>query len=213
MGTSLKSREVVILFYAIPCLFLLFEFYLAPDGSIFQIMGSQLLAWVVILYTFSYLLGGYALFRYHLTIIQQRREGFEFSILLLACFFFFLALGLLKSATGFGGYDFVWSNVLLPTQIAMLSFVGFYTYTVFFRGARSRSWEAGLLLFVTILLMLYQAPASAGWFPIFETIGNWIKNVPNTAGNRAILIGMAVGMIAVFVRTLLGLERAQIGEK
>ena len=213
MAISLKSREVVILWYAVPSIFLLLEYYLAPADSIFRTIGNQLLAWVIILYTFSYLLGGYALFRYHLNIIQRRRERFQFSILLLLSFAFFLTLGLLKSATGLGAYDWVWSNILLPTQIAMLSFVGFYTYTVFFRGARSRSWEAGILLIATILLMLYQAPASASWFPVFETIGNWLKNVPNVAGNRAILIGMVVGMIAVFVRTLIGLERSQIGEK
>jgi hypothetical protein len=61
--------------------------------------------------------------------------------------------------------------------------------------------------------MLYQAPAGPAFWSGFEAIGDWFKNVPNTAGNRAILIGMAVGMIAVFVRTLLGLERSQIGER
>jgi len=213
MGTVLKSRELVILFYAVPCVFLLLEFYLAPDPSPFRTAGNQLLSWAVILYTFSYLLGGYALFRYHMTIIQRRREGYEFSVLLLVCFGIFLILGLLKSATGWGAYDWIWTAILLPLQIAMLSFVGFYTYTVFFRGARSRSWEAGLLLFVSILLMLYAAPAATAWVPAFNDIGNWINSVPNVAGNRAILIGMAVGMLAVFVRSLLGLERSQIGEK
>ena len=213
MGINLKSREVVILMYAVPTVFLLLEFYLAGDDSIFRIVGNHLLSWAVLLWTFSYVLGGYALFRYHLNIIQRRREGFGYSILLLASFGVFLFLGLMKSATGWIAYDWSIVSLLLPLQIGMLSYVGFYTYTVFYRGARSRSWEAGILLFVTILLMLYQAPAGPAYWSGFETIGNWFKNVPNTAGNRAIVIGMAVGMIAVFVRTLLGLERSQIGEK
>lgn len=213
ISTSLKSRELVILFYAVPTVFLLLEFYLAPADSVFRTVGNQLLLWAVLLWNFSYLFGGYALIRYHLHIINRRREGFEFSVLLLACFVFFLILGFLKSATGSGAYDWVWSNALLPLQMAMLSFVGFYTYTVFYRGARSRSWEAGLLLVVTILGLLYIAPASGAWMPVFLDIGEWLNNVPNVAGNRAILIGMAIGMIAVFVRSLLGLERSQIGER
>jgi hypothetical protein len=213
----LKSRELVILFYAVPTIFVILEFYLIPAGNIIKDFGTQMLAWVTILWTMSYLIGGYALFRYHFTIIQRKREGYQFSYLLLLTFIVFLALGLLQSATGgssgsFPLYDWLWNNALLPLQIAMLSYVGFYTYTVFFRGARSRSWEAGLLLAVSILLMFYSAPYGTAYWYGFESIGNWINSVPNMAGQRAILIGMAIGLIAIFVRTLLGLERAQLGE-
>jgi hypothetical protein len=208
----LKSRELVIGFYAVPTVFLILEYFLAPADSIFREISNQMFAWVTILWVLSYLLGGYALFRYHLTIIQRQREGYQFSYLLLGTFLVFLFLGILKSATGLGLYDWLWANALLPLQIGMLSYVGFYTYTVFYRGARSRSWEATLLLAVSIIIMLYQAPAGPAWVPAFETIGSWINSNPNMAGQRAITIGMAIGLIAIFVRTLLGLERAQLGE-
>jgi hypothetical protein len=212
MSSFLKSRELVILFYAVPTLFIILEYYLIPAGNIIKDIGTQMLSWVIILWTMSYLLGGYALFRYHLTLIQRKREGYQFSYLLLGSFIVFLFLGILYSATGFGLYNWLWNNALLPLQIAMLSYVGFYTYTVFYRGARSRSWEATLLLGVSILLMFYSAPYGTAYWYGFETIGNWINSVPNMAGQRAILIGMAIGLIAIFVRTLLGLERAQLGE-
>jgi hypothetical protein len=35
----------------------------------------------------------------------------------------------------------------------------------------------------------------------------WLMRVPNIAGQRAILMGIAVGVVAVTVRLLLGLER------
>ena len=212
MSNVIKSREVVILFYAVPSLFLLLEFYLAPADSVFRTVGDQLLTWALLLWTFTYLLGGYSLFRYHLNAIQHKRERYQYSYLLLGSFAIFLLLGLFKSWFDLITYDWIWNNVLLPLQIAMLSYVGFYTYTVFFRGARSRSWEAGLLLAVSIIIMLYSAPAGPAYWSGFETIGNWIKDVPNTGGQRGIIIGMAIGLIAIFVRTLLGLERAQLGE-
>lgn len=208
----LKSREIVIGFYAIPTLFLIVEYFLAPADSVFREISNQMFAWVTILWTLSYLLGGYALFRYHLTLIQRKREGYQYSYLLLGTFIVFLILGILFSVADLGLYNFIWANALLPLQIGMLSYVGFYTYTVFFRGARTRSWEAGLLLGVSILIMLYSAPAGPAWVPAFETIGNWINTYPNMAGQRAITIGMAIGLIAIFVRTILGLERAQLGE-
>jgi hypothetical protein len=212
MASALKGREIVILFYAVPTIFLILDYFLAPADSIIRDIGNQLIAWVMILWVMSYLIGGYALFRYHLTMIQRKREGYQFSYLLLGSFIVFLGMGLLKSATGSILYDWFWSNTLLPLQIAMLSYVGFYTYTIFYRGARSRSWEAGLLLFVSILLMFYSAPYGTAYWMGFESIGNWIKDVPQMAGQRAILIGMAIGLIAIFVRTILGLERAQLGE-
>jgi ABC-type dipeptide/oligopeptide/nickel transport system permease subunit len=60
--------------------------------------------------------------------------------------------------------------------------------------------------------MFYSAPYGTAFWMGFESIGNWIKDVPQMAGQRAIIIGMAVGLIAIFVRTILGLERAQLGE-
>jgi hypothetical protein len=123
-----------------------------------------------------------------------------------------MLLGAIRSEGNLVPYDWFWTNLLLPVTIGMFSFAGLYMFIIFFRGARTRSWEAGLLLVVAILLMLYQAPAGPAFWSGFQTIGSWINRVPNTAGFRGITIGVAMGMLALFVRTILGLERAQLGE-
>jgi hypothetical protein len=40
----------------------------------------------------------------------------------------------------------------------------------------------------------------------------WLKDVPNTGAMRAITIGMGVGLLAVVIRVLLGMERSYLGE-
>jgi len=38
-------------------------------------------------------------------------------------------------------------------------------------------------------------------------VGDWIMDVPNTAGSRGILLGATLGGIAVLLRVILGIER------
>ena len=39
----------------------------------------------------------------------------------------------------------------------------------------------------------------------------WVVQVPNTAGQRAITIGIALGTVAMSLRLLLGIERGLLG--
>jgi len=42
-------------------------------------------------------------------------------------------------------------------------------------------------------------------------LANWIMAWPNTAGQRAIMIGIALGVIATSLRIILGIERPYLG--
>ena len=47
-------------------------------------------------------------------------------------------------------------------------------------------------------------------FPPFIPIGDWIFSVPNMATMRAVIIGNALGAIALAMRVLLGKERGYL---
>ena len=48
-------------------------------------------------------------------------------------------------------------------------------------------------------------------FPVFSWLADWIMTYPNTAGQRAIMIGIALGIMSSSLRIILGIERSHIG--
>ena len=60
-------------------------------------------------------------------------------------------------------------------------------------------------------------PVLTGWLPAplaflrVEELSLWILKVPNTAGQRAIMIGIALGVVAMAVRLIMGVEKGQGG--
>jgi hypothetical protein len=52
------------------------------------------------------------------------------------------------------------------------------------------------------------------WLPTclhMSNLANWIMNIPNTAGQRAIMIGIALGTVSTSLRLILGIERSYLG--
>ena len=47
--------------------------------------------------------------------------------------------------------------------------------------------------------------------PYFSGFADWIMTYANTAGQRAIMIGIALGITSSSLRVILGIERSHIG--
>jgi hypothetical protein len=53
-------------------------------------------------------------------------------------------------------------------------------------------------------------PDALSFFHV-PNLANWIMGVPNLAGQRAIMIGIALGVISMCLRVILGIERTYLG--
>jgi len=106
----------------------------------------------------------------------------------------------------------VYDKMFRPLQSTMFSLLAFYIASAAFRAFRARSLEATLLLTAGAVVMLGQVPE--GTF-VGDTAGRWqafiMANI-NAAGQRAIIIGATLGVLATGLRIILGIERSYLSE-
>jgi hypothetical protein len=181
---------------------------------------------------FAFILGGGNLLRTHLDKVQ-RLGGSQrfFSLVTITGFAFTLIVGTFKMRIDFvpdptGNYigegtwfKFVFDSMYTPLSAAMFSLLAFFVASASFRAFRARTKEATLLLIAAFVILLGRTPLGhivTGWFPDViawlrvENFSNWILSVPNLAGQRAILIGIALGIISTSLKLILGLERSHL---
>ena len=104
----------------------------------------------------------------------------------------------------------------------MFSLLAFFIASAAYRAFIARTIESNLLLVAAILVMLGNTSIGSfltGWLPEslkflhLPHIKEFIMRYPNTAGQRAIMIGAGLGIIGSSLRIILGIERSYLGGK
>ena len=199
----IKQKEFAIILFVLPLLLILFNFYTNVAGA----QATELINWGAYLWNFSMIIGTYSMFRKHVLTITERQKDWPYSIIMFVSFFAYFISGYIHQPT------FNWIMNFIQTPIMLSIWVGaFTTFTMIFRGARTRNWLGVLLLFSTIMTVLRMAPIGQAIWGGFPVIGNWINTVPNVAVMRAITIGMGIGLLATMTREILGKETHYLGE-
>lgn len=199
----IKQKEFAVILFVIPLLFILFNYYTGIAGP----AATELINWGAYLWNFSMIIGTYSMFRKHLMTITEKKKDWVYSVIMFASFFIYFGTSyLFKDA-------FQWILDYVQNPIMLTIWVGaFTTFTMLFRGAKTRNWLGILLLASSILTVLRMAPIGEAIWPGFAVIGLWLNNVPNIAVMRAITIGMGIGLLATMVREILGKETHYLGE-
>jgi hypothetical protein len=79
-------------------------------------------------------------------------------------------------------------------------------------SSMARSIEAVALLISAIGMLFANAPVSSMIWRGLPVIGMWLAEVPGMGAWRGFLMAAALGVFAMAIRTLLGLERSYLGE-
>jgi hypothetical protein len=197
-----KRREIPMALYIGAMVFLLFAYY-TDIGTNY---AADVRQWGIQISTFAVLVGVFMLFKFHITKIMRRQTDWIYSIVIFAFFFFYLGVQYASADL----YQYVLINIYTPISYA--SAYGVASTTILYRGARTRSIYALLILISFVITSMFNSAIGPMIWQGFIPWGAWLKNVPNTGAMRAITIGMGIGLLAVVIRVLLGMERSYLGE-
>ncbi len=192
-------------------------YFFAP-GTAERDASALLTASVDILVVTAGLIGLIVLLRHHTRNISKRGRYWKYSIVTIIGVILYLIVGLYGVATheqhlmyASDLFSWVYNNLYVHMDMTIFSLLAFFIASAAYRAFRLRSLEASILLIVGSLMLLGRAPIGGVIWEGFPEIATWLLNVPNTAGNRAITLSVAIGAILLAIRQLIGVERGYLG--
>ena len=227
------KRTIPLLITAIGGFILIIAYFIPAT----QTWGEVAAIWFDVLASIAFILGGGNLIKIHFKNVVERNYGWAYSIITLLAFFITLLVGLTKLGVNpsIQYPEFSWSGhyrengspfwwifeyAFKPLTATMFAMLAFYISSAAFRAFRAKNVEAILLLGTAFIILLGRTFAGVyltSWFPDWmsglkiENLTVYIMSVFNTAGNRAIMIGIALGIASTSLKVLLGVDRSYLG--
>ena len=168
--------------------------------------------WIRAMSPFALILGIMSITLAHTRRIQRRIANWQYSIVALIGLYFTAASGFIWGTQEGTPYMWIFKNIQVPMSATMFSLLAFYIASAAYKAFRARSAEATVLLITALIVMLGQVPIGISIFGEgIADVTQWILDVPNLASKRGIALGVGLGMVAVSLRILLGIERTYLG--
>jgi hypothetical protein len=179
----------------------------------------------------AFILGGGNLIKMHGERISRRDPRWIYSLVTVASFLAVMVVGLTKmgNPNGFRGssvtqegsyFQYVYEYIFRPCSSTMFGLLAFYVASASFRAFRAKNIEATILLVVAFVILLgrtFMGALLTSWLPEslhFLTIpylAEKVMTVLNFAGNRAIMIGIALGIVSTSLKVIVGIDRSYLG--
>jgi len=209
------KREIPIIITFLTGVMCVVTFFIphAPFGGIQQ----RFLIWYAIVVGFTMILGLDSLIKYNIKKIRQRKQGWQYSYVLLFGLILVLVTGFqswFRYGTPFelrSSFMFSYIHIIVPLQATMFALLAFFISSAAYRAFRARTFEATLLLIAAAIVMLGRVPIGKMIFPYSPEVADWILRVPSMAARRGIFIGIGLGSIATALRVIVGIERTYLG--
>ena len=221
------KRQVPIMLAILASVIPVLAFLLPAEGL--NHLNQGLDEWMVIIASFALLLGFVSMVQVNLHKVRRRSKGWIFGLITLAAFALMASFGLLggqgtrtlaDGTTRLEPFSWLFQYMYSPLQSTMFSLLAFYVASASYRAFRVRNVEATLLLVGAVIIMLGRVPLGQLVLPGIESLGipsvedvaEWIMKYPNTAGQRGVIIGAALGAASMSIRVMIGIERPYLGK-
>ncbi len=192
-------------------------------------LGEEFSIYFDIIACFAFILGGGNLVKIHGNKLYRRQSGWGYSMMCLIGFFVTLTIGMFKLGNpgGISGdpvaqgsyFNIIYDFTFKPLAATMFSLLAFYVASASYRAFRAKNLEATILLVAAFIILLGRTFIGS-WVSFWTTPGEgfgipelaeWIMNYPNLAGQRAIMIGIALGIVSTSLKIILGIDRGYLG--
>ena len=194
-------------------------------------LGENFTLFFDIIAVFAFFLGGGNLLRVHINKLQKKKSDWQFSIVTIVGFVIMLWAGLFKignpgdiasSVTAEGSLFYtMYDSIFVPLGATMYALLAFFVASASYRAFRAKNREATVLLIAAFIILLGSTPFGVmltSWMPEqlsilhIPNLAVWVMSSPNLAGQRAIMIGIGLGVASISLRLILGIERTYLGD-
>jgi hypothetical protein len=186
----------------------------------FNRMNGWFADWFSIVQACAIVLGALNLMLISIQKVAGKKKDWGYALVIVASFLLMTVVGL-AGGTGFREvgtrFDWLYNYIYIPLSATMYAILAFFVASASYRAFRARNTEATLLLLAAVFVMLGRVPIGdvlSGFMPEgmrLSNLASWIMNFPQTAGQRAIMIGIALGIVSTSLRVILGIERSHLG--
>ena len=213
-------REIPMIITAVVGFVFLIQYFI-PHYP-FNQLNNWFSDWFSIIGACAIWLGALNLLRISGDKIYRKSRDWGYSILIIVSFLFIVIIGFV-GGPGFRDFgtrfDWLYRFIYTPLSATMFALLAFYVASASYRAFRARNLEATLLLVAAFFVMIGRVPVGDSIATMIHLpdvihpsqIASWIMNYINGAGQRAIMIGIALGIVSTSLRVILGIERAHIG--
>ena len=103
-------------------------------------------------------------------------------------------------------FDFLFEGLFVALGSALFSLLGVYIAAAAYRAFRIKTWEASLMMFSALIVMLGQISFGTWIYAEMPALRSWIMEIPNGAASRAITIGASVAGLVLAFRMWFSIE-------
>jgi hypothetical protein len=217
MSLVVKRYIPLVITFIMGFIMVIAAFFFLPDTP--EADATNLLtACVDVIIPTAAVIGLISLVRHHGRNIMKRGRFWQYSIFTIIGVILYGIVGIYAVAVHPSHlmldqelFSYVYNNIYVHMDMTIFSLLAFFIASAAYRAFRLRTLEASVLLIVGTLMLLGRAPIGGAMWSGFPDIATWLMDVPNVAGQRAIMLGVAIGAISLCLRQLLGIERGYMG--